>query len=612
MMMRRPLGFACLVFAGLGASAAWAGDPPASQDAPQAVAAPQALGAAAVSDAPAAPVPTPPVAAAATPAGPPIALPTGAPVLPGAEPPPAVKAEEAPVAAPKAEIAVTPPVPVPDFALEAELSERLTRESGAKATSMHGDDRRALAAFYAARQFAPAWVGETGFTKPAQSLMASIRKADDYGLEASAFRLPSLGASPSRSELADADFAVSAAALKYARHARGGRTDPAQLSKNLDRRPQILEPLSVIKELAGAARPGAYLISLNPRNPQFEKLRLAYLAAKAGQGAAAIATPAEPAPVARARGAPVAKREAPAPSGPALARKLLVNMEQWRWMPEDMGRFNVWVNIPEYTLRVTKGDRLVHTERVVVGLTDKQTPVFSEDRKEVIFHPFWGVPDSIKRNELLPSLARGGNVLAKNGLRMQYGGRDIDPSTVDWATSDIRRFLVYQPPGGANVLGVVKFRFPNKHDVYMHDTPSKSLFNASVRTFSHGCMRVRDPVKLAEVILAEDKAWAPGRVQSLVSGGPQNNQINLSHKIPVHVTYFTAWVDADGTLRTANDIYGHESRIQLGIEGKAHLIPQQRDVVASTRPGGVNFSSSGFGGGGSGRSKDWMKSVFGF
>ena len=118
----------------------------------------------------------------------------------------------------------------------------------------------------------------------------------------------------------------------------------------------------------------------------------------------------------------------------------------------------------------------------------------------------------------------------------------------------------------------MKFRFPNKHDVYMHDTPTKNLFNAEVRTFSHGCMRVREPQRLAELVLAEDQDWTASRVAAAINGGPQNNQITLSRKVPVHITYFTAMIDRAGELKLFPDIYGHEARIALGMEGKAHLI----------------------------------------
>ena len=179
-------------------------------------------------------------------------------------------------------------------------------------------------------------------------------------------------------------------------------------------------------------------------------------------------------------------------------------------------------------------------------------------------------------------------MLERQNLRVSYRGRDINPATVDWTKADMRKFHVYQPPGSGNALGIVKFRFPNKHDVYMHDTPSKSLFNASARAFSHGCMRVRDPLKLAELVLAEDRGWTASRVTAAVQRGPKDNQINLTTKVPVHMTYFTAWVDDDGKLKTFGDIYGHENRIALGVAGKAHLIQQEREkhcAHASRRSG---------------------------
>jgi len=326
-------------------------------------------------------------------------------------------------------------------------------------------------------------------------------------------------------------------------------------------------------------------------------------------------------------GQPVASAETAAPAKPGkkggaaapeapTARKLLANMEEWRWMPEDLGPFYVWVNLPEFTLRVVKDGKVIHTERVIAGKRDTPTPVFSQDLEQVIFHPSWGVPESIKKQDILPSLMRGSTRLFTHyKLRIQRGGRDIDPASVDWTTADIRNFHVYQPPGETNVLGVVKFRFPNKHDVYMHDTPTKTLFNASVRTFSHGCMRVRDPGRLAELLLAEDQGWPAGRVAAAINGGPQNNQINLAKKIPVHITYFTAVVNEAGKVGSFPDIYGHEQRIALGMEGKAHLVAQ---LVREEKPahadvvGRLSETTDGGGGASGMRSKkDWINRAFG-
>ena len=294
--------------------------------------------------------------------------------------------------------------------------------------------------------------------------------------------------------------------------------------------------------LAVAADPGEYLQSLNPRHEQFQRLRQAWLALGSSR------------------------------SGPE-GQRLLANMEQWRWMPDDLGSFHVTVNVPEMQLRVMRDGKSIHTERVIIGKLDTQTPIFSDEMEQVIFHPFWGVPDSIKQNEVLPSLRGNGAVLVKHNLRIQSGGRDIDPKAVDWSKTDIRKLHVYQPPGADNVLGVVKFRFPNKHDVYMHDTPSKSLFKTAVRTYSHGCMRVQNPVRLAELVLAEDRRMSPDKVQALTrKDAPENNQLNLSRRVPVHITYFTATVDDAGKVTTFKDIYGHEERIRLALDGRMNLI----------------------------------------
>ena len=227
--------------------------------------------------------------------------------------------------------------------------------------------------------------------------------------------------------------------------------------------------------------------------------------------------------------------------------------------------------------------------------------------EQVIFHPFWGVPDSIKKNEILPSLARGNTgVLERQNLRVSLsaGATSILPR-VDWTKADMRQYHVYQPPGGDNVLGVVKFRFPNKHDVYMHDTPSKNLFNASVRAFSHGCMRVRDPLQLAELMLAEDQGWTGGRVAAAISSGPRTTRSTWPRKVPVHMTYFTAWVESDGQLKTVRRPLrprephraghgGQGAPDQAGGEGAAHG-PSAISSLSETQSGSRDQARTGCG-----------------
>jgi len=484
-----------------------------------------------------------------------------------------------------------------------ELAERLNA-AGSAASAADREDRAALAQFYAARQHGPLWVSAAGLTPAAQAVIAELRRADDWGLEASAFQLPKVSPSPgselSRTQGAEWESALGLAVLKYARHARGSRADPATLSKFLDRKPPLLDPQQVMEAIAKADAPDAYLRSLHPQHPQFEALRQKYLALRGG-----------PAPPADRDGASASTKSAqarPAALAPAPStRKLLVNLEEWRWMPETLGDFYIWVNIPEFTLRVVKGGNIIHAERVVVGKRDTPTPVFSQNLEQIIFHPSWGVPESIKQQDVLPSLIRGSTrIFTFYHLRIQRGGRDIDPASIDWSTADIRNFHIYQPPGENNVLGNLKFRFPNKHDVYMHDTPQKNLFNADVRAFSHGCMRVRHPERLAELVLAEDQGWPANRVDAAFGpGGVQNNQINIERTIPVHITYFTAAVDVDGKLKLFADVYDHESKIALGLEGKAHLIPRWKEDKAPARADAIGSlaeaSNDGFG------KKDWAR-----
>jgi len=250
---------------------------------------------------------------------------------------------------------------------------------------------------------------------------------------------------------------------------------------------------------------------------------------------------------------------------------ILVNMERWRWIPDNIDKLNVQVNVPEFLFRFYDGDKVLHSERVVVGKTKNPTPVFSDKMEHIVFNPFWNVPNSIKREEILPYLRSGGGggwfwgasrprILQAHNLYVKYRGRPIDANSVDWSRVDIANYHFYQPPGGPNVLGVVKFMFPNKHSVYMHDTPTKNLFTQSVRAYSHGCVRVRDPLKFAEVVLGRDRGWSRGNVNAAVSSG-KNQQVNLNNPIPVHLTYFTARVEKSGKITYFGDVYGHDSRM---------------------------------------------------
>lgn len=553
---------------------------------------------------------------------------------------------------------VAEPVPTPDDPIGISLQQRLAVPDRTRSAEADAQDRAALARFYAARTYAPLWVSKSGLSAKGADIIAELGKANDWGLEAAAFPIPALvpgqgSAGPTSDALAEAELTLSLSVLKYARHARGGRIpDPAtQLSSYLDRKPQLLAPEEVMDRIAATDKPAEYLRGLHPKHPQFEKLRQALLKLRNPSGAdeapvtlppgaqlipgrsdpqvallrqrLKVAAPASPDGAAgdanfydadlKAAVIAFQKERGTLPDGivgnatrallndvdgPPSTGRIVANMEQLRWMPDDLGSLYVTINIPEFTLRIVKDGAVIHTERVITGLPGKQTPVFSETIKSIAFQPRWNVPNSIKVNELWPSLARGGTYFRRQGLRLSRNGRDVNPESVDWSSTDIRNYDVYQPPGASNVLGELKFNFPNKHAVYMHDTNARGLFEQPSRTFSHGCVRVRNPRRLAEILMAEDKGWEAGRVADLISNGPPNNDVPVERSIPVHIVYLTAWVDEAGTLQTARDVYGHEKRIQQALEGKwsqiakgpNHLAPV-RAPAALASGGGAGFKS---------------------
>ena len=520
------------------------------------------------------------------------------------------------------------------IAVQTRLSAKFTTTTDAKKS-----EQGALVEYYAVPDQRLLWVDENGLTDRGKAIMAEIEKADEYGLRASDYALPSADGFDSSDAnatdwLAEAETKISYAVLGYARDARGGRIEPVRLSPNLDPELALPNPSEVIESIAIRSDPGAYLRSFQPDQPQFEVLRQKLIELRGGKVETAqpvVTIPDGPVlklgieheqvallrkrldlPSENKDGTPLNElkfddavlgavqhfqlangsvpdgmvgagtrrllnqRQQPHEVGsPARIRAVLINMERWRWLPHDLGPFYVTVNIPEFMLRVMEDNKPLFTTRVVVGKPDKQTPVFSNEMQTVVFGPYWNVPTSIKVEEIRPYLREeaawffggGGwntSVFQRHGLRIRYGGREIDPASVDWNRVDIRNMELYQPPGPGNVLGRVKFVFPNKHDVYMHDTPQKFLFAKPVRAESHGCMRVQNPDQLAAVLLRQDQGWSQARTMSAIETG-YDQQVALRQKIPVYITYFTLKVNDDGSISTYGDLYGHDARMAVAL-----------------------------------------------
>ncbi len=253
----------------------------------------------------------------------------------------------------------------------------------------------------------------------------------------------------------------------------------------------------------------------------------------------------------------------------ARVRQIVANMERWRWMPEKLGDHYVIVNIAGFELKRVRADRIEERMRVVVGKPYHRTPVFSETMKYLEINPYWNVPSSIAKNEELPKLKANPAALAEKGFEVVNGDQVVDVRAVDWSQFSASNFpfRLRQRPGPANALGRVKFMFPNRFNVYLHDTPSRSLFARAKRAFSHGCIRVARPIDFAEQLLAPKPDWTRGRIDQVLASG-ERTVVNLDQPVQVHITYATAWQRPDKTVHFAPDIYQRDEALRRALFGK--------------------------------------------
>ena len=226
--------------------------------------------------------------------------------------------------------------------------------------------------------------------------------------------------------------------------------------------------------------------------------------------------------------------------------QLLINMNRIQWMPAQPKGKMILVNIPEFVLHVRDGQNKVFDMPVVVGKEGHNTMMFTGDLNQVVFSPYWNVPESIVEKEILPEIDKNPNYLEEQDMEIT-GQENGFP-------------VIRQRPGAKNSLGKVKFLFPNSFNIYFHDTPAKSLFNKDKRAYSHGCIRLSDPVKMANYLLKDQPQWTPERIQDAMNSGTEKF-VKLKDPIPVFISYFTAWVDEKGSLHFAEDIYGHDAHM---------------------------------------------------
>jgi murein L,D-transpeptidase YcbB/YkuD len=423
-----------------------------------------------------------------------------------------------------------------------------TALGGARAGWASADEWAETRRFYDAREGRPAWVTANAPTKLAKAAVALLAKTTAHGLSPDAYGEPSLRAEldalgdlddekekPNR--LATFDAGLTAAMLAAGHDVALGRIAPSALDRRWKNQRTAPPFAATLQQTLDAGRIDGWLDALRPPHPAYAALQQALAA------------------------------------GDAHADQIALNMERWRWMPDDLGPRHFFVNIPAFELHAREQGQDVLAIDVVVGKPETSTPVFSSTMTTVVFSPYWNIPESIVDGETAPAAARDSAYLAKNHIEIlrvtKSGATAVDPSRIDWDDAEQIKDLAFrQRPGPSNALGLVKFLFPNDFDVYLHDTPADALFKKPSRAFSHGCVRVEDPEGLARYVLRGDPDWDDAKIAAAMRAGVEK-QVKLKEPIPVHIAYFTAWIGPDGAIRYAPDIYGYDAKQQRAILEKS-------------------------------------------
>ena len=495
--------------------------------------------------------------------------------------------------------------------LNAAIREALS-ETFQKADSRSQNSRiEAIRSHYREVNYRPIWFEGNQIADKSVEALEMLISARDDGLHSPDYNVDGLlafqddGTPQTRAKF---EVALTKSLIAFGQHMNAGRLDPRKVNREIVIYPQKIAPGTLLGYLRNTGNIKALLRLQAPLTPRYERLRSAlsaYRRLEANGGWATIpegevlkpGMEDERIPLLRTRlilegdlkagqatdgnlyseaMVEAVKRfqqrhglEMDGVIGPATLREfnvsvtdriktMEINMERNRWMQNDFGAYHVFANLADQVIKLVKNGKTIHAEIIQVGLPYHRTPVFSDTMEYLELNPFWNVPVSIAVNEYLPKLRNNPGYLQRANLQVLRGGKVISTFSVPWHTYGKGRFPVRlrQPPGPKNALGRVKFMFPNQYNVYIHDTPSKSKFNRASRYFSHGCLRLRDPLKLAEIILSQ-QGWTRAKIDSVIKSG-KRRVVRLDEHIPVHVVYLTSWVNKDGSVNFRKDVYGRD------------------------------------------------------
>jgi murein L,D-transpeptidase YcbB/YkuD len=508
---------------------------------------------------------------------------------------PAPAETAAPAAAPAPATATAPAAAPAVAAIDNPLGEKL-RDLLPKADRFFSrrNERAAAEDFYKARNYAPLWIENGALSTRAKSAAAYLKGVDADGLDPRDYPAPDLKAATPE-DLAQAELRYTGEILEFARHAQTGRVHFSRISGDIGFDLQTPEPSDILAKVAGATDLAPVLASYQPQQPQYKALKKALAEARGQttQEVEVVRVPEGPslkpgmndprvavlrkrlniagdqsstsydadvvaAVKAFQKGAGLTTDGLVGPGtlralngGPKRERAadiIVANMERWRWMPRDLGSRYVMVNIPDFSLKIVNNGTTYWKTKIVVGKPSQPTPITTASMKFITVNPTWNVPPSIIANEYLPAVRQDPGVLERMGLRMEQN-RD---GTV----------RIYQPPGDRNALGRIRFNFPNKFLVYQHDTPDKHLFAHDKRAYSHGCMRVENPLMYGEKLLSlvrPNDGYTQEKLRSMFGSSEIN--IDFPKTLPVYLTYQSAYVDDNGKLVIRDDIYGRDAAI---------------------------------------------------
>ncbi len=511
-----------------------------------------------------------------------------------------------------APVAVTGALPAP---AEAQTFSAL-RQAIAEASSSD----ESLAAFYRQNDFRPIWTSSEAVERRA-ALVAALQQAGAHGLPAGRYDIAGLraafGEATNPRARGQADVMATRLFLQYAQDVQSGFLDPGDIIPDIFQERPRQDPLELLTAFM-ATNPHAFMASLPPQDPAYSrlmraKLRLERLAAEGGYGPLVQAGSLRPGDTGRAvvalRNRLIAmgylERSITAeydarlqsavvefqidngitPDGIAGGETIravnrsvedhwndvVLHMERQRWLNDgDVHDRLVFVNLADFHVRVIDEGETTFLTRSVVGARDRQTPEFSDEMEHMVINPSWYVPRSIAMRSYIPNILAGGSTymqLLSNGRPINRGAVDMSQYSVSSFPFDLR-----QPPGPRNALGTVKFMFPNRHAIYLHDTPEQYLMEREVRTFSSGCIRLDDPHEFAYHLLERQTDDPQGLFHRILNTG-QETQLDLEEHIPVHLTYWTAWVDDDGGLNFRDDVYGRNARLGQAIRARGVVMP---------------------------------------